>query len=244
MVRQLLGAIKLRIRDDDNQLHTEEQLLLYAGCASRVADSSNSNVLADLLEAKYTDTNHVFELVKFVLGYKYVPNTSGLQYVVRDSALRAMMRLERSERDDLHRNLLRGRQGALPLQVLFSLVVTELAEDVQPLVVRQLAMLEPPAWGELLSLIKEANPMYASCRPPHTYPRAAAVAPLFGERFLRRYLHDQPHLPRQTKEAVAAHPEKSGWGQPREPRYFLLFAACTPRPAGRATWRRCSRRSG
>ena len=67
-------------------------------------------------------------------------------------------------------------------------------------------------------------------RPPHTYPRSAVVAPLFGERFLRRYLHDQPHLPRQSKEAVAAHPERSGWGVAREPRYFLLFAQCTPAP--------------
>ena len=37
-------------------------------------------------------------------------------HVVRDSALRAMMRLAKPERDELHRTLLEGRQSALPMQ--------------------------------------------------------------------------------------------------------------------------------
>ena len=37
-------------------------------------------------------------------------------HVVRDSALRAMMRLAKPERDELHLTLLEGRQSALPMQ--------------------------------------------------------------------------------------------------------------------------------
>ena len=116
VINRLLAALKRRIRAG-NALHTDEQLLLFDGCAQRLADSTNSTLLADLMESKFVDPNHIAALVKFVLGCKYVPGVSGLLHVVRDSALRAMMRLEKDERDELHRTLLEGRTGPLPMQV-------------------------------------------------------------------------------------------------------------------------------
>ena len=116
VVHRLLAGVKKRIRDDANALHTEEQLALFAGCAARLADNSNSTLLADLMESKFVDPAHIAALVKFVLGCKYVPLKSGLLNVVRDSALRAMMRLDKADRDELHRTLLQGRESALPLQ--------------------------------------------------------------------------------------------------------------------------------
>ena len=118
LLHTLLAKIKLRLREQGNPLHSEEQLLLFGGCATRLADPSNSThapatacprwrccslftrppvdrLLADLMEAKLVDPSHIFELIKFVLGCKYVPNQSGLLHVVRDSALRAMMRLDK-----------------------------------------------------------------------------------------------------------------------------------------------------
>ena len=76
---------------------------------------------------------------------------------VRDSALRAMMRLSQQDRDALHRNLLSNKDGAaeLPLQVLSSLCVTTLAVDVLPLVSAQLARLSLKQWDALLTLIAE-----------------------------------------------------------------------------------------
>uniref|UniRef100_A0A7S3WSD0 Uncharacterized protein n=2 Tax=Emiliania huxleyi TaxID=2903 RepID=A0A7S3WSD0_EMIHU len=219
LLHTLLAKIKLRIREQGNPLHSEEQLLLFGGCATRLADPSNSTLLADLMEAKLVDPSHIFELIKFVLGCKYVPNQSGLLHVVRDSALRAMMRLDKGERDELHRTLLQGRESALPLQVLFSLAVTELDASVQPLVVRQTERLDADGWLELLSLVKDANPVSGKV---HTFPRS--LGPLFAERFLARYLRDDPTLPPR-------HPHRAA----RDARYYLLFVACTP-PAGVARY--------
>jgi len=210
MINRLLAALKKRIRAG-NVLHTDEQLLLFGGCAQRLADSTNSTLLADLMESKFVDPNHIAALVKHVLGCKYVPGVSGLLHVVRDSALRAMMRLQKDERDELHRTLLEGRTGPLPMQVLFSLVVTQLDASVEPLVVQQLDMLNESGWDELLLLIRDANPADAS-KPPHTFPRS--LGDWFGERFLQRYLKDDPKAPSPFT--------------PRDLRFFTLFVACTP----------------
>ena len=74
MVHRFLVSIKKRIRDG-NVLHTDEQLLIFGGCAQRLADNANSTLLADLLEAKFVDPNHIASIVKFVLGCKCVSGT-------------------------------------------------------------------------------------------------------------------------------------------------------------------------
>lgn len=162
------------------------------------------------MESKSCDPKHIAALVKFVLGAR------GFHHTVRDSALRAMMRLGQEERDALHRNLLEkavlveGEDGtftsALSSQVLFSLCVTQLADDVLPLVAGQLSQLTPKQWDELLALVADANP--ANGKPPHTFPRSLGAA--FNERFLSRYLRDAQR------------------NKPLDARYFLLFVACTP----------------
>ena len=138
--------------------------------------------------------------------------------------------------------------------MLFSLAVTELDASVQPLVVRQVMMparrrfpestcssgddrtpphflphdlpsprqterLDADGWLELLSLVKDANPVSGKV---HTFPRS--LGPLFAERFLARYLRDDPTLPPR-------HPHRAA----RDARYYLLFVACTP-PAGVARY--------
>ena len=221
LVHTLLASLRERIRDG-NVLHTEEQLVVFRGCARRDVDMPNSALLADLLEAKHVDPSHVAPLVKFVLG------AHGFHTSVRDSALRAMMRLGQEDRDALHRNLLsamdsnnagsaggaargdsagaaRSVQLTLPLPVLFSLCVTQLAEDVLPLVSAQLKALRPKQWDALLTLVADANP--TGGKPPHTYPRSLGA--VFNERLLAKYLRLQ---------AMRAD----------DPRYFLLFLACTP----------------
>ena len=207
----LLSRLLLKVRDrvkSGNTLHTDEQRILFEHCATPDVDGANSTVLADLIEAKHVDPNHVFALVKFVLGAR------GFHHKVRDSALRAMMRLDVNERDAMHRTLLKGAvlvegsdgtySSTLSMQVLFSLCVTQLADDVQPLVCSQLEQLSTEQWDELLGLVADANP--AGGRAPHTFPRSLRA--MFNERFLSRYLRDQPSR--------------------RDPRYFLLFVACTP----------------
>ena len=91
--------------------------------------------------------------------------------------------------------------------------MTELDPSVQPLVLRQIGMLDADGWRELLGLIKDANPIGGKV---HTYPRS--LGGVFGERFLSRYLQDDPTLPPTDPHRVA-----------REPRYYKLFVACTPR---------------
>ena len=200
MVHALLVSLRERIREG-NVLHTEEQLVVFRGCSRRDVDSANSALLADLLEAKNVDPSHVASLVKFVLGERRFHQT------VRDSALRAMMRLGQQDRDALHRNLLSNIDSAtqLPLQVLSSLCVTTLAVDVLPLVSAQLARLSLKQWDALLTLIADANPMGG--KPPHTYPRSLGAE--FNERLLAKYLR----LKSMDTD---------------DPRYFLLFLACTP----------------
>lgn len=207
MVHLLLVALKDRIRAGDT-LHTDEQLALFRGCARPDVDTANCTILADLMESKFVDPDHIAALVKYVLGAR------SFHHSVRDSALRAMMRLDRDERDALHRNLLgkevlvaegdgRPFASTLSMQVLFSLCVTELADDVLPLVSAQLSHLSEKQWDELLTLVAEANPMSAK---PHTYPRSLGSS--FNERMLARYLRDPP--------------------EKRIMRYFWLFVACTP----------------
>ena len=58
-----------------NPLHTEEQLRLYRGCSTRLADGANSALLADLMEARFVDPAHIAPLVRLVLGCAYVPPT-------------------------------------------------------------------------------------------------------------------------------------------------------------------------
>ena len=99
---------------------------------------------------------------------------------------------------------------ALPLQVLFSLVVTQLDERVLPLVEAQLASLSDARWDELLGLLRDANPAGGE-RQPHTYPRSA-IASQFNERLLTRYLRDE--------------------APKRDVRFYQLFVATTP-PAQR-----------
>ena len=113
-----------------------------------------------------------------------------------------------------------------PMQVLFSLAVTELDDNVRPLVEQQIALLDTDSWEELLGLIKDANP--ADGRP-HTYPRSLAAA--FSERLLSRYLRDGV-LGRPSEAVQAGQPRaKKQPVVPREPRYFKLFVACTPSAA-------------
>lgn len=197
LVNRLLLGLRTRMQEG-NPLHTEEQLLLFKGCLSQKCDNSNSSLLADFMEAKLIDPLHIASLVTLVL------NARGFNHTVRDSALRAMMRLPKEDRDALHRSLLEkaGEKG-LELQTLFSLVVTQLDDSVLPLVRQNLAKLTLEQWGELLALVKDANP--SGGRDPHTFPRS--LCPEFQERFFLRYLVDAP--------------------EKREPRYFLLFVACT-----------------
>lgn len=87
------------------------------------------------------------------------------------------------------------------LQVLFSLAVTSLHATVIPLVLKQLNLLSPEEWIELIGLIKDANPMHG---PVHTFPRS--LGNLFHERMLVQYLSDKN----------------------RDLRLFHLFATCSP----------------
>lgn len=170
---------------------------------ARALDTTNSAVLADLLEAKHVDVEHVAQIVRHVL----MAADGSFLVCVRDSALRAMLRLRLAERDALHRSLLEG--GApLPLQTLFALSVTTLHEEVIPLVSARLRTLSAKRWEELLTLIAEANPASGDSAP-HTFPRSLRAE--FAERFLQRYLRG----------------EGAASGHARDPRFFQLFVACT-----------------
>lgn len=190
MVHRLLTAIRDRIKSG-NFLHSCEQLVLFGKCAGHM-DNTNSSLLADLMESKYVDPMHIASIVDFVLC------TSGFNHQVRDSALRAIMRLEQNDRDNLHKRLLHTNPK-LPLQVLFSLSVTVLHEQVIPLVLKQLEALSPLEWDELLGLIRDANPLRGKL---HTFPRSLRAQ--FSERFLACYLSDKQ----------------------RDVRLLNLFAAC------------------
>jgi len=191
VANRLLCAVRERIKGG-NVLHTSEQLVLFARCEGR-ADNANSALLADMMESKYIDPLHIAPLVNYVLS------SSKFHKQVRDSALRAMARLGTEDRDALHKRLL-DTSKKLPLQVLFSLVVSVLNKQVVPLVLKQLGLLAAEDWEELLVLIRDANPKQGRV---HTFPRS--LRSTFNERFLVRYLADKQ----------------------RDVRLFLLFAACT-----------------
>ncbi|KAK3233287.1 hypothetical protein CYMTET_56408 [Cymbomonas tetramitiformis] len=195
LLNTLLCGIRDRIKTG-NVLHSSEQLVLFDRAVEN-ARGGNVALLADLMESKNVDQAHVAPLVNFLL--------SGLKKLgsqVRDSALRAMMRLSPADRDDLHTRLL-SKSTQLPIQVTFALSVTELHEQNIPLVQKQLDLLSVEAWDELLSLICNANP---SSGQPHTCPRSLKAS--FRERFLVKYLFSKP---------------------PKDVRPFLLFVACTTR---------------
>jgi len=191
MVNSLLCAIRERIKGG-NVLHTSEQLVLFAKCEGRV-DNTNSALLADFMESKYTDPLHVNSLVNYVLS------SGKFNKQVRDSALRAMARLDTEDRDVLHKRLLNTTKQ-LPMQVLLSLTVSVLNKQVIPLVNKQLDLLSATGWEELLDLIRDANPKQGRV---HTFPRS--LRSTFNERFLVRYLEDKT----------------------RDVRLFHLFTACT-----------------
>ena len=72
-------------------------------------------MLGDLLETKCVDPLHISQVVNYLLS-------GGRHHVVRDAALRAMMRLNANERHVLIDKLLTSMHR-LPLQVLFTLAV-------------------------------------------------------------------------------------------------------------------------
>lgn len=193
VVSSLLCGIRERIKGG-NFLNANEQLAIYRKIEGR-ADNSNSALLSDFMEGKYVDPNHSGALVNYVLSDK----TFNKQ--VQDSALRAMNRLEPVERNALHKRLL-DTKAKLPLQVLFSLSVTTLEQDVVPLVLAQLNLLDPKDWSKLIALIKEANPKEGKV---HTFPRSLRAN--FNELFLAEYLSEKPSL----------------W----DARLFHLFVVCT-----------------
>jgi hypothetical protein len=204
----LLCAVRSRIQAG-NSLHTDEQLLIFAGCQRLgCTDNSNSALLADLMEAKLSDREHIAPLVRHVLCAR------GFHHTVRDSALRAMMRLRSEDRGELQRSLLQA--PVVPLQTLFSLVVSVVDREVIALVRAHLEQLSDDeddpnshSWYNLLSLIRDANPAGAE-RAPHTWPRALGAE--FSERFLLRYLvGDKPPEP---VGAPAGAPAASSWPPP------------------------------
>ncbi|KAG8467636.1 hypothetical protein KFE25_006688 [Diacronema lutheri] len=120
-------------------------------------DSTSAAVLADLLEAKLVDVAHVAPAVRLIL----TSPEGTYHHAVRDSALRAMLRLHVTDRDGLHRSLLAG--GApLPLQTLFAFSVTTLdAAAVVPLGAPEHA--RDPRFFRL----------FVACTEPRAAPRVA-----------------------------------------------------------------------
>ena len=176
--------------DEPNYLHEKEQLHLFRYCQAesqymKELSNSNGSLLADLMESKCVDPLHSASLVSFVLSNNVLPQTASHR-MVRDSALRAMVRLPAKDRDFMIARLL-DTNDKLPLQVLFSLTVAQLStKDLVEGVVRQLGLLIPKEWEELENLIRDAN----STRDDyvHTYPRSKEIQAQFSSRFLNRYL--------------------------------------------------------
>ncbi|KAJ1638989.1 hypothetical protein T492DRAFT_1139741 [Pavlovales sp. CCMP2436] len=206
ILHTLLVSVRERAKAG-NALHSSEQRILFAGCARR----------GHLLEAKHVDETHVAAIVRHVLECA----EGTFHTCVRDSALRAMLRLGPRERDELHCSLLDGA-AMLPLQTLFALSVTTLCPAVVPLVSAQLQALSPERWEMLLTLIRDANPA-GEGRAPHTFPRSLRA--VFNERFLRRYLRGE-YAPQKPGPSPAQNPPACVAG-PRDVRFFQLWSKCT-----------------
>jgi len=199
----LLTGLRVRCRDEKNWLHSEEQLFLFTYCCEKRApnerteesdavvlslaqspagkwllNQTNATVLGDLLETKCVDPLHISQVVNYLLS-------GGRHHVVRDAALRAMMRLNANERHVLIDKLLTSMHR-LPLQVLFTLAVTQLHDEAVPLVMRRVHELAADELGDFLNLIRDANPSAATY--VHTFPRKPALQDALCERFLRRYV--------------------------------------------------------
>lgn len=226
--------------DEPNWLATNEQLLLFRYCQSEAKfreelSNSNGSLLADLMESKCVDFLHVGGLVSFVLSNNVLPQTVSHR-MVRDSALRAMVRLPADDRDAMIATLLKT-DGKLPLQVLFSLSVAELrVAGLIEGVVRQLRLLVEKEWEELENLIRDANPTREEY--VHTFPRAPEIQAAFGPKFLARYLRgDNPQalLGPYTTQGIGGGESASRTTQfdlyemsrVRDARFFRLFAICT-----------------
>eukprot|EP00286_Rhodomonas_abbreviata_P018704 CAMPEP_0181299354 /NCGR_PEP_ID=MMETSP1101-20121128/6300_1 /TAXON_ID=46948 /ORGANISM="Rhodomonas abbreviata, Strain Caron Lab Isolate" /LENGTH=1896 /DNA_ID=CAMNT_0023404495 /DNA_START=86 /DNA_END=5776 /DNA_ORIENTATION=+ len=236
VVNVLLVGLRVRSRDgeDKNWLHSEEQLALFAYCCEKtrfeggaeeqqddaihltmakfpkwLLSQSNASVLSDLLETKCVDPMHVGQVVSFVLS-------AVRPQVVRDSALRAMLRLDAAERNVLIDKLLASPRK-LPMQVLFALTVTHLNEHAVPSVVQRLQELTEQEIAALLDLIRDANPSGAS--HVHTFPRKAGVQDALAERFLVRYVAGDP-----VDAGQGAHSKQGK--RVRDDRFLHLFLAC------------------
>ena len=135
-----------------NWLHSEEQLVLFKNCCSKtspvpllslspdgahdtsaadagagaeagtgaaactlILNNTNAAVLADLLEDKCVDPNHIARVVNLVLS-------APCHRQVRDSALRAMVRLTPNDRNQLIAKLL-STPHKLPMQVIHCTIV-------------------------------------------------------------------------------------------------------------------------
>lgn len=240
----LLTGLRVRCRDDRNWLHSDEQLALFAYCCEKTRVTSgfaaeepqeeaagqpkfpkwllnqgNGAVLGDLLEAKCVDPRHSARAVNLVLS-------AARPQMVRDAALRAMLRLSTAERHALIHKLL-ASPHKLPLGVLFALTVTHLSEDAVPSVVRRLKELDDEEIDALVDLIRDANP--AASNHIHTFPRRAGVQEALFERFLVRYVAGDPVGVVQTDRWTTA----TGKGakpppakRSRDQRFFCLFLAC------------------
>eukprot|EP01063_Lacrimia_lanifica_P033494 TRINITY_DN5968_c0_g2_i1.p1 TRINITY_DN5968_c0_g2~~TRINITY_DN5968_c0_g2_i1.p1 ORF type:complete len:1882 (+),score=544.01 TRINITY_DN5968_c0_g2_i1:46-5691(+) len=216
-----------------NFLHGEEQVVLFEYCRADLLNSGNANLLAQFADAKFVDDKHSARAVSYILSQPAydLPSHS----VVRDSALRAMVRLPAADRDGVIEQLLGGGRK-LPLYALFTVCVSQLTTDaLADGVLQQLDLLSDLDWEILVNYMRDANP--ARDRLVHTYPKHARVQARFVAVYFKRFLrgdndtymngpHSLVHDPKnpQTKKKVAW----SRVAKRRDTRFFLLFLAVCP----------------